>query len=585
MNEENDKFETSKKTQQHSPQDLSNEEATEANHFEDSSKESKESSDHHLDNPTETKTNFDEYESEETQTQMDSGGNETSESSNGSLADKLFKKARKLVDDKRPFTQQKNLDEEIQEPNEEYDQENNGYQEETQTDLIDDETSKKTQQHSPQDLSNEEATEANHFEDSSKESKESSDHHLDNPTETKTNFDEYESEEITNDSNDQEIIKGSKKKYIIGGIVVAVLIVIILFSRSIFHYFIPLEDKSSRFSKDRNLYVNDEIQIRQEYNRLLKERNEKGNMIDKNLFFNDDPNRTLYNYLNIAEIEDKNPLRAFYECISNGGNYEECLKLIKDKKLQDQMKRTLEAYNDCIKNAKTEEERIKCLDLIKDENLNKGQYKQAFKDFKLAQEYGIGLGNVYLAKMYLEGKGVKVDYKKAQLYAQNAIKGYGSGLLGGALILGYMQAEGLGMKKDLKQALKTYRHVVRMFSNKSTNYFANNFRLPNLAFTSMLIGSRFIDLSGLSANPIKFGKKFGILVNKSTQIKDKTLLWEDIAEISSNITLLKQQMGEILYRIGIAYKEGLGTKKKKEKAKKFLQKSVEFGYEKAMEAL
>ncbi|GAA9225367.1 HP0519 family Sel1-like repeat protein [Helicobacter pylori] len=219
------------------------------------------------------------------------------------------------------------------------------------------------------------------------------------------------------------------------------------------------------------------------------------------------------------------------------------------------------------------------------DNFNKGQYKQAFKNFRKAQEYGIGLGSVYLAKMYLEGKGVKVDYKKAQFYAQNAIKGYGSGLLGGTLILGRMQAQGLGMKKDLKQALNTYRHVVRMFSNKSTNYFANNFRLPNLAFTSMLIGSRFIDLSGLSANPIKFGKKFGILVKKSTQIKDKTLLWEDIAEISSNIILLKQQMGEILYRIGIAYKEGLGTRKKKNRAKKFLQKSAEFGYEKAMEAL
>ncbi|MDU9718215.1 hypothetical protein, partial [Helicobacter pylori] len=45
MNEENDKLETSQKTQQHSPQDLSNEEATEVNHFEDSLKE--ESSDNH----------------------------------------------------------------------------------------------------------------------------------------------------------------------------------------------------------------------------------------------------------------------------------------------------------------------------------------------------------------------------------------------------------------------------------------------------------------------------------------------------------------------------------------------------------
>lgn len=197
------------------------------------------------------------------------------------------------------------------------------------------------------------------------------------------------------------------------------------------------------------------------------------------------------------------------------------------------------------------------------DNFNQGQYKQAFEYFKKAQEYSIGLGSVYLAKMYLEGKGVKVDYKEAQLYAKNAIKGYGNGLLGGALILGRMQAEGLGMKKDLKQALKTCRHVVRIFSNKSTNYFANNFRLPNLAFTSMLIGSRFIDLSGLSANPIKFGKKFGILVKKSTQIKDKTLLWEDIAEISSNIILLKQQMGETFIELVSLIKKGLAPENKK----------------------
>lgn len=73
------------------------------------------------------------------------------------------------------------------------------------------------------------------------------------------------------------------------------------------------------------------------------------------------------------------------------------------------------------------------------DHFNQGQYKQAFKNFRKAQEYGIGLGSVYLAKMYLEGKGVKVDYKKAQLYAKNAIKRYGSGMLGGALILGRMQ--------------------------------------------------------------------------------------------------------------------------------------------------
>ncbi|GAA8658117.1 HP0519 family Sel1-like repeat protein [Helicobacter pylori] len=223
------------------------------------------------------------------------------------------------------------------------------------------------------------------------------------------------------------------------------------------------------------------------------------------------------------------------------------------------------------------------------DNFNKGQYKQAFNDFRKAQEYGIGLGSVYLAKMYLEGKGVKVDYKKAQLYAKNAIKRYGSGMLGGVLILGRMQAQGLGMKKDLKQALKTYRHVVRILSNKGIN-FHNNFNLPFVQTTGIAIGVRFIDLSGLSANPIKFGKKFEKLedfkyfLHGPGEIPDALSL-ADIAEISSNIILLKQQMGEILYRIGIAYKEGLGTRKQKSRAKKFLQKSAEFGYEKAMEAL
>ncbi|GAA7297364.1 hypothetical protein ID0562_12510 [Helicobacter pylori] len=178
-----------------------------------------------------------------------------------------------------------------------------------------------------------------------------------------------------------------------------------------------------------------------------------------------------------------------------------------------------------------------------------------------------------------------MDYKKAQLYAKNAIKGYGSGMLGGALILGRMQAEGLGMKKDLKLALKTYRNVVRRLSNKGIN-FHNNFNLPFVQTTGIAIGLQFIDLSGLSANPIKFGKKFEKLedfkyfLHSNGEVPD-ALSREDIAEISSNIILLKQQMGEILYRIGIAYQEGLGTRKQKSRAKKFLQKSVEFGYEKA----
>ncbi len=61
------------------------------------------------------------------------------------------------------------------------------------------------------------------------------------------------------------------------------------------------------------------------------------------------------------------------------------------------------------------------------DHFNKGQYKQAFKNFRKAQEYGIGLGSVYLAKMYLEGKGVKVDYKKRNSMHKTLSKGMGAG--------------------------------------------------------------------------------------------------------------------------------------------------------------
>ncbi len=67
------------------------------------------------------------------------------------------------------------------------------------------------------------------------------------------------------------------------------------------------------------------------------------------------------------------------------------------------------------------------------DNFNKGQYKQAFKNFRKAQEYGIGLGSVYLAKMYLEGKGVKVDYKKRNSMQKTLSKGMGVACWGALL--------------------------------------------------------------------------------------------------------------------------------------------------------
>lgn len=48
------------------------------------------------------------------------------------------------------------------------------------------------------------------------------------------------------------------------------------------------------------------------------------------------------------------------------------------------------------------------------DNFNKGQYKQAFKNFRKAQEYGIGLGSVYLANQNVfGGKGRESGLQKS----------------------------------------------------------------------------------------------------------------------------------------------------------------------------
>lgn len=48
------------------------------------------------------------------------------------------------------------------------------------------------------------------------------------------------------------------------------------------------------------------------------------------------------------------------------------------------------------------------------DHFNQGQYKQAFKDFKLAQEYSIGLGSVYSQNVF-GGKGRESGLQKSAI--------------------------------------------------------------------------------------------------------------------------------------------------------------------------
>ncbi|WP_163556227.1 SEL1-like repeat protein [Helicobacter suis] len=57
------------------------------------------------------------------------------------------------------------------------------------------------------------------------------------------------------------------------------------------------------------------------------------------------------------------------------------------------------------------------------------------------------------------------------------------------------------------------------------------------------------------------------------------------AQPFNQVPMTKHFIGVTLYRIGMAYKEGIGTKAKPKKAIKFLEKAVEFGNEEAMKPL
>ncbi|WP_163532514.1 SEL1-like repeat protein [Helicobacter suis] len=206
---------------------------------------------------------------------------------------------------------------------------------------------------------------------------------------------------------------------------------------------------------------------------------------------------------------------------------------------------------------------------------SQGRYEQAYQAYKTAHDKKEDLGTALLATLLYQGLGVKADPFEAKTLFESVSRNYeaafresllrsknmiGTTMYVAQLVvdLGFadMISKGIGMKKDPKKALKMYREILLKDIKASASMTAlskTHWSLTVSLFT--LPFSHTIDLKHL-----------------------------DVRDFSK-FPITRHFAGVALYRVGMAYKEGIGTKVKPKKAIKFLEKAVEFGNEEAMKPL
>ncbi|WP_163499650.1 SEL1-like repeat protein [Helicobacter suis] len=199
---------------------------------------------------------------------------------------------------------------------------------------------------------------------------------------------------------------------------------------------------------------------------------------------------------------------------------------------------------------------------------SQGRYEQAYQAYKTAHDKKEDLGTALLATLLYQGLGVKADPFEAKTLFESVLrnrKDYVT-MLVAHLGLADMISKGIGMKKDPKKALKIYRTIllqdIKASANKTVLRKAGNIRDDTTAAVAF------------------FGA--GLLTLPFSHIIDLKHL---NVQIFNQFPIRKHFIGITLYRIGMAYKEGIGTKAKPKKAIKFLEKAVDFGNEEAMKAL
>ncbi|WP_221272682.1 MULTISPECIES: hypothetical protein [unclassified Helicobacter] len=199
----------------------------------------------------------------------------------------------------------------------------------------------------------------------------------------------------------------------------------------------------------------------------------------------------------------------------------------------------------------------------------KKQYAQAYQAYSQAYDQKNNLGTALLANLLMKGLGCKADPFKARMLFEGVLKGEGlvymqnntdnnfAASLMSSLGLADIEQQGLGVPRDPKKALKDYRKIILGLGTSGQATLASE-KSPVLGLVGILVASPFAHTINLGRLKVGQFKKYPIT---------------------------RKVVGVVLYRIGMAYKEGIGTSVKKKKALKFLNKAVEFGNEEAMGAV
>lgn len=205
-------------------------------------------------------------------------------------------------------------------------------------------------------------------------------------------------------------------------------------------------------------------------------------------------------------------------------------------------------------------------------------YQRAYGFYKQADSMGSIEGAIYLGDLYFAGLGVPKDYKQAYFYYQSGfVRFWTSGYTWGdvrdeklamyvwgersrsvfyaSFQLARMTDQGLGVPKESKKAFELYQRL--LLYAKQCNLYTNDhlqIEMPGGGY----------DWSCAPRNLYADGFDY----------KQSKLLHMDIEKI-----------GQVLYFVGRAYLEGLGTAKDVRQALAYLKKAMEFGNEEAIGVL
>ncbi|BDR27818.1 SEL1-like repeat protein [Helicobacter suis] len=209
------------------------------------------------------------------------------------------------------------------------------------------------------------------------------------------------------------------------------------------------------------------------------------------------------------------------------------------------------------------------------------QDKKAYQSFLTASKEGDLFGTALLGTLYLDGKGVPKNIARAETYfnevlksheAKKAMKDYvefvslggtaGTHSKYGSVILATITAR-LGLAQiyastNPKKAFKIYKSTLASMQSHALILYL-------LLFVSLpFAGVLYVIFSPLV---------------RRTGLRLKSL------HANQFDPYIRELIGFALYKIGMAYKEGRGVKVKLKKATEFLKKAVDFGNDKAIEAL